>query len=175
MRAACSIEAILAFVEEHGVVLASAKGPVPRLIEKIAGETITGNWWSHPRAHAIYNLLAVLQQHDDILVCRLVNGKVTLVHRRAWPALVRLAGRFEARQIARVTEEHTAKGHHISRETPFPDWVPADVTQAAKVLDEVEARRLLDRWLPSNALADVQPSRRRPRANVKSSIKPKES
>jgi hypothetical protein len=28
----------LAFVEAHGVVLVSAKGPVPRLTEAIAGE-----------------------------------------------------------------------------------------------------------------------------------------
>ena len=48
----------LAFVETHGVVLASAKGPAPRLIEAIAGEPIAGNWWSHPRATEIYRVLS---------------------------------------------------------------------------------------------------------------------
>ncbi len=37
-------EEAIAFVREHGVVLVSAKGPVPRLVEAIAGETIRGSW-----------------------------------------------------------------------------------------------------------------------------------
>ena len=44
----------LAFIDTHGVVLASAKGPAPRLIDAIAGEAIAGNWWIHPRAGEIY-------------------------------------------------------------------------------------------------------------------------
>jgi hypothetical protein len=30
----------IAFIRQHGVVLASGKGPVPRLTEAIVGETI---------------------------------------------------------------------------------------------------------------------------------------
>jgi hypothetical protein len=41
----------IAFVQKHGVVLASAKGPVPRLTEAIVGEPIQGSWWSHPKSH----------------------------------------------------------------------------------------------------------------------------
>jgi len=33
----------IAFVEKHGVVLASARGPVPSLAEAIAGEPIRGS------------------------------------------------------------------------------------------------------------------------------------
>jgi hypothetical protein len=40
-----SIAAAFAFIEEHGIVLVSAKGPVPRLIDAVAGEHIGGNWW----------------------------------------------------------------------------------------------------------------------------------
>jgi hypothetical protein len=39
----------LAWVREQGVVLQSARGPVPNLAEQIAGEPIRGSWWAtHP-------------------------------------------------------------------------------------------------------------------------------
>ena len=66
MNAATHAASAIAFVEAHGVVLASAKGPVPRLIEAIAGEPITGNWWSHPRANAIYNVLAEVSESEQV-------------------------------------------------------------------------------------------------------------
>lgn len=133
----------LAFVERHGVVLVSAKGKVPRLVDAIAGEPVKGSWWGHPRGKEIFRVLSAVQASDHVLVCRLLDGKVTLVHRRLWPALVRLADRFAPDRIARVEEEHTAKGHHASRSTPFPHWVPADVRQAADHLSEDEAQGLL--------------------------------
>ncbi|MBK7976070.1 MAG: hypothetical protein IPK07_23290 [Deltaproteobacteria bacterium] len=135
------------FVEEHGIVLASARGPAPRLIDHIAGEAITGHWWSHPRAKAIYNVLAQVQGRDDVLVCRLIRGKVTLVHRRLWPALVRLAARFPAAALARVSDEHTPAGRHVSRTVAFPDWVPPGVLAEGRALTEAAALAGLPTWL----------------------------
>jgi hypothetical protein len=133
----------LAFVAQHGIVLASARGAAPRLIDAIAGESIAGNWWSHPQANTIYNVLAEVQASDDILVCRLIGGEITLVHRRLWPALVRAAETFAPQRIARVSEEHTASGRHAVHETPFPQWVPADVLEQAQVLSQEQALRAL--------------------------------
>jgi hypothetical protein len=50
----------LAFVRQQGVVLASAKGGAPRLVEAILGEPISGNWWAHPSSRFIYNVLAAI-------------------------------------------------------------------------------------------------------------------
>jgi hypothetical protein len=129
----------LAFVEEHGVVLVSAKGPVPRLTEAIAGEPIRGSWWGHPKSHQIFAILEVVTESEDVLVCRLVKGKITLIHRRLWPALVRLAGRFPPDRISKVRQEHTASGRHVNKEVPFPRWVPAEVMKQASSLSEDEA------------------------------------
>lgn len=142
-----SADEALRFVEAHGIVVASAKGPAPRLIEHLAGEPIAGNWWSHPRANAIYNVLARVQAHDDVLVCRLVGGRVTLVHRRLWPALVRLSARFPEVVLARVSEEHTASGRHVSASVPLPRWVPDDVRATAEALTETAAVAALPPWL----------------------------
>jgi len=152
------VASALAFIESHGVVLASARGAAPRLIDAIAGETIVGNWWSHPKANAIYNVLSRASVAPEVLACRLVDGKVTLVHRRLWPALVRLADRFAPERIAQVRNEHTPSGKHVAQHVPFPDWVPADVSREAERLDADDALAALGAWLPAQTTA--APARR---------------
>ena len=143
----------LRWLEREGIVLESARGAVPSLAATIAGETIRGSWWSHPKAQAIYAVAEGLRESDDVLVCRLVDGKITYVHRRLWPALVRLADRFEPRRIAAVRSVHTEKGHHESEETPFPRWVSADVMREAKAMSEEDAASALARVLSPRAKA----------------------
>jgi hypothetical protein len=136
----------MAFVEHCGVVLVSARGPVPRLTEAIVNEPIEGSWWGHPKSHHIFAILEALADSEDILVCRLVRGKITLVHRRLWPALVRSASRFPSKNVSKVRQEHTDAGHHVNHEIPFPGWVPAEVIEQAKGLGEEEALALLGPW-----------------------------
>ena len=126
--------AALAFVRAHGVVLLSARGAAPSLAEWVAGEPIRGSWWAHPRGHEIYALAGSLTESPDVLVCRLLAGKQTLVHRRLWPALVRAAARFPRERLARVIEEHTERGRHATHEVPFPRWAPPDVRRTARAL-----------------------------------------
>lgn len=136
----------LSFVEAQGVVLASAKGPVPRMTEIIAGEAITGSWWAHPKGRAIFRVLQVLENSPDILVCRIVGGKITLVHRRLWPAVVSAARRFPADHLAKTSEEHTSSGRHIRHDEPFPDWVDVETAAKAASLAEEEALIALGSW-----------------------------
>ncbi|MGA2551553.1 MAG: hypothetical protein ABSF50_15480 [Burkholderiaceae bacterium] len=133
----------LDFVKEQGVVLASAKGPVPRLAEVIAGEPIKGSWWGHPDSHRIFAVLQALGASSDILVCRLIDGKVTLVHRRLWPALARLADEIGPDRLAQVHEEHTSQGHHLSRDVPFPHWAPPELLEKARALSAADAKKVL--------------------------------
>lgn len=133
----------LRFVHHHGVVLVAAKGPTPRLVEAIAGAPIQGSWWAHPRGREIYAILQQLEDSPDILVCRLVNGNVTFVHRRVWPALVRMAAHFNPGRLARVRQEHTASGRHVNHETAFPKWVPPEILAASQALTEAQARTML--------------------------------
>jgi hypothetical protein len=142
-----TVDDAFAFVTEHGVVLVSAQGPVPRLTEAIAGEPIKGSWWGHPKGHQIFAILEALSASENILVCRLVDGKVTLVHRRLWPALFRVANRFAPDRIAQVIQEHTAAGRHVNRDIPFPQWVPLDVKEQARKLSEDEALVALGPWV----------------------------
>ncbi len=141
----------IAFVKANGVVLESARGPVPNLAEAIAGATIRGSWWAHPKANTIFLCSRAIRESADVLVCRLVGGKVTYVHRRLWPALVRLARRFGADRLAVIEEVHTPSGGHEVNVTTFPEWVPEEVAQAAARLTDEEATSLLPVALTTSA------------------------
>ena len=144
----------LAFVETHGVVLQAARGPVPSLAEFIAGERIRGSWWAHPKGHEIFRLAEAVVATGDVLVCKLIDRRVTYVHKRLWPALVRLSHRFERAQLAKVWSEHTASGAHVLRRIPYPRWLPAALARQAKRLTEREAEQQLgaDRWLEKSRM-----------------------
>jgi hypothetical protein len=142
----------LAFVRTHGIVLASARGPAPRLAEAIVGAPIKGSWWAHPDSHRIYAIFEQLADSPDLLICRLVEGKVTFVHRRLWPALARLASEFQPDRVCRVRQEHTPSGRHVNREVPFPQWVPPEVMAEARALTEQQARDALRSVLTSTPL-----------------------
>jgi hypothetical protein len=129
----------LGFVELHGIVLESARGTRPNLVSHIAQEDIRGNWWGHAKAQDIFPVLRSIRRSKAVLVCRLVDNKVTFVHRRLWPALARLRTILGSERIAAVSEVHTPQGKHVVRQTPFADWVPAEVLTEASRMTDAEA------------------------------------
>jgi hypothetical protein len=131
----------LEFVRTHGVVLESATGPVPSLAAVIAGGPISGSWWTHARSREIFALTRAVRDCSEVLVCRLVEGKITYVHQRLWPALVRVSKRFPLKNLAKLHETHTTSGKHVTQEVTFPGWVSQEIAQQAAQLDE---RRALD-------------------------------
>jgi hypothetical protein len=138
-----SPEEALGFVEKHGVVLQAGRSSLPSLAEAVAGERIRGSWWGHPKGREIYRAAGVVCDSPDVLVCKLVEGKVTYVHRRLWPALVKLASRFRRAQLAKIWDEHTSTGAHRSRRMAFPAWVPAGVAREAETLPLSDAEVML--------------------------------
>jgi hypothetical protein len=137
----------VAFVRKHGVVLASAKGPVPNLADAVAGEKIRGSWWGHSKGAEIFDVLGAVADSKDVLCFRLVARKVTFVHRRVWPALVRLAQEIGRERLTAVRQEHTPSGAHRNVDTPFPKWVPPEIQKAAAALSTEQARTQLGDWL----------------------------
>ena len=133
----------IAFVKANGVVLEAGHATAPNLAEAIAGAPIRGSWWAHSKANTIFLCSRAIRESADVLVCRLVGGKVTYVHRRLWPALVRLAGLCDADRLAAIREVHMPSGKHEMHATVYPGWVPEDVKRAAKELTEKEAASLL--------------------------------
>ena len=129
----------VAWVKKSGIAVESARASVPSLAQVVAGELLKGSWWAHPKGNEIFRLSRAIRRSPDVLVCRLVDGKITYIHRRLWPALVRSAGRFSKHRLAAVKEVHTSAGKHKLLVTPFPKWVPKEILRAAQKLTEKEA------------------------------------
>ena len=134
----------LAFVEKRGIVLESARGPVPSLAEAIAGKPIRGSWWGHPKGNTIFACSRAIRASKDVLTCRLIEGKVTYVHRRLWPAIVRLSDNFRADRLAPIKEVHTAAGKHRIETVPFSRWIPRDEIRKGARLSMEQAIALLE-------------------------------
>jgi len=141
-----TVRQALAFVQRHGIVLQAARGPVPSLAAEIAGESIRGSWWGHPKGRDIFRITQAVSDSPDILICKLIDGKITYVHRRLWPALVKLAARFPKDRLAWIREEHTSSGKHMTKTEPFPRWVPAEVLAASEKMTVADAESSLSLW-----------------------------
>ncbi len=141
-------------LETQGALLESAKGPIPNVAQLVAGEPISGSWWGHPAAHEIFVAINRLADSPDVARMRLVNNKVTLVHRRLWPALLRLEAKFDDTALLVVTQEHTATGAHRTATLPLRDWVQPDVLDAAARLSDTDATNILPPILRPQAASD---------------------
>jgi hypothetical protein len=82
-----------------------------------------------------------------VLCFRLVEGKITFVHRRLWAPLVRLADVVGKERLATIRQEHTPTGKHRNATTPFPEWVSAEVKKSAAKMSEDDARAQLGPWV----------------------------
>ena len=132
------------FVEKHGVVLASARGPVPNVAEAVAGEPIVGSWWAHTKGKAIFAALSEIDDSADVRCFKLVDGKVTFVHRKHVAGARAARARRRARRRAassRSQQEHMPTGEHRNIVTPFPEWVDDGTAAAAEKLAEREGAR----------------------------------
>ena len=141
-----SPEEALEFVKTEGIVLESAHGRVPTFVDFVAGERVT-RWWNHPKGRSIFALTRAIRDSPEVLICRLIDHKVTYVHRRMWPALVKLADELDESDIAAIREEHLPGGKHRLVVTQFPQWVPAEVFAKSKRLTQRAARSLLEKVL----------------------------
>ena len=81
--------------------LTTSNDQVPSLVEELTGEGIRGSWWSHPKAHLIYNTYRRIAECPYVLTVKLVEGKVTFVHMDIWASLLSAVLDEEWQQRAR--------------------------------------------------------------------------
>ena len=100
-------DAVLGKLSEHGLLLESD----PKLLSisrLIVGSAIKGSWWGHPKGRAIWLITERLADHPDVMLLKLVAGKVTYVHRRLWAAAYTVARSGESWQSHRLSSEARA-------------------------------------------------------------------
>jgi hypothetical protein len=84
-----AIQALALLAQERVMTLVPVKG-YRSLVTEVAGGPVKGSWWGHPRGRVIFAIGTALEASRDVLACKLVEGKVTFVHRTLWPALLRV-------------------------------------------------------------------------------------
>jgi len=71
-------DTVFAQLQEDGLLLMSD------VTYAITKEKIRGSWWSHKFAQRIFDVSEMLEDHRDVLIMKLISGKVTFVHRELW-------------------------------------------------------------------------------------------
>jgi hypothetical protein len=69
-------------------LLLETDASLPSVASLIAGEPVSGSWWSHAFAQKIFTTLGQFADHRDVMFTKLISGKVTLVHRKLWPEIL---------------------------------------------------------------------------------------
>ena len=90
--------AVLEALALSGLLLKQDKH-LPNVVTLLTGESLHSSWWSHPKGRLIFAVLSELSDHPDVLFTKLLLRKVTLVHRRLWPALLAVASASEPWQL----------------------------------------------------------------------------
>ena len=81
---------ILDTLSNAGLLLVQDKRLL-NVVTLLTGEAFSKSWWSHPKGRLIFAVVSDLSEHRDVLFSKLINGKVTLIHRQLWPAFLSVA------------------------------------------------------------------------------------
>ena len=81
---------------------------LPSVASLVAGETVRGSWWGHPKGREIFRAQQRLADHPDIAAFKLLSGKVTFVHRRLWPGVMAVGMARERWQLERLPKDAAA-------------------------------------------------------------------
>ena len=81
----------LAWIRKHRIAMQAAKvGELPSLAHEVVQGPLKGSWWGHPKGKLIFALATHLDESGEVLALKLIEGKVTYVHRALWPQLLRV-------------------------------------------------------------------------------------
>jgi hypothetical protein len=88
----------LTALKKYGLLLLNDPA-LPNLCLLVGGERVRGSWWAHPRAQEIFQVYDALEDHPDVLILKLISGKVTYIHRTLWPQIVAVGRAREVWQM----------------------------------------------------------------------------
>jgi hypothetical protein len=124
---------VLKSLQAGGLLLLQDK-TLPSVVSLLTGGRLAGSWWSHPRGKAIFRCQCNLGAHPDVVVTKLLAGKVTFIHRLLWPAVLAVGQAREPWQLARLPRGVRALWEQVEKQ--------GSVVASGTVAKEVE-RRLL--------------------------------
>lgn len=142
-----NIQIILDALQVEGLLLEN-DAKLPSVTSLIAGEVVSGSWWSHRKAQEIFDTLKEIADRTDVLVTKLISGKVTFVHRELWCDVLAIAQAREPWQLinlSQAAQELLAQvGQHaalVSDKVELPRQFKA--VKIGEVVRELEKRLLI--------------------------------
>jgi hypothetical protein len=130
-----SARSVFAALENHGLLLKQDK-ILPSAVGIISGESLHASWWSHPKSHLIFKVLAELSEHSEVLVTKLLARKDTLVHSALWPALLAVGSAREEWQLRGLSAAATDLLERVDRSA-------SAVRAAGAACKEIQVRLLV--------------------------------
>jgi hypothetical protein len=121
----------LTALQKYGLLLLNDPA-LPNLCRLVAGERVRGSWWAHPRAQEIFQVYDALQDHPDVLILKLISGKVTYIHRTLWPQIVAVG---RAREPWQMKDLSAAARKLLAAVDKVPVEPGRDKAAAARELD----------------------------------------
>ncbi len=139
-----SLQRLRKAIEEYGVLFVHDTASLCAT-QLVAGEAVKGSWWGQPSGTLIYEVLNRLD-NAEVAWPKLLGGKLTLVHRRLWPALI-AAARSEApwqidglRKDARALVARLRKGETLRSDELR---LPRGSRKPGLIVSELESRLLV--------------------------------
>jgi hypothetical protein len=102
-----TIEDLLERLQEFDLLL-DTDPKLPSVTGLVVGDTRGRSWWAHPQAKQMYGLSCGLRDHPDVLMVKLISGKLTFIHRPLWPAIVAIGTAREPWQMDGLSKEAKA-------------------------------------------------------------------
>ncbi len=139
-------QSVLVALKEFGVLLESDPR-LPSVCTLITGEVLHGSWWSHPLSHTIFQVNEQLADHRDVLITKLVSGKVTFMHRRLWANILAIGTaaqewQFEELNKASIRLFELVESSELLQ-TDSLRWSKSEKTKPSAAACELEQRLLL--------------------------------
>jgi hypothetical protein len=114
---------VLAELQRRELLLQAGR-EFPSVANIVAGETIHGSWWAHPKSNLIYWVCEELEQHPRVADARLLAGKVTHLWDTLWADVMAIA-------VARESWQLDGLSSAARRLRDRTDADPIDTTTAA--------------------------------------------
>jgi hypothetical protein len=105
---------IYQILEQNQILLLQDKS-FPNIVAKITGENISGSWWGHPLANPIYNGLGWLEHNYNVLVIKLLDGKVTYLHESLFSDLYSIVDKPRDWQLKKLKDEELDLLKYVSK------------------------------------------------------------
>jgi hypothetical protein len=100
---------------QKGGLLLTQDRTFPNVVAIVTGESLRGSWWTHPRCHEVFACLNAIAADPNVLVTKLIQGKVTFVHRRLWGSVLSVAMARDRWQMEGLSRDAGALLEEVER------------------------------------------------------------